>query len=118
TLINIRPYTKDGIVRITTSNVRVIKERTGPTILCDIKNATGIASTDPNIVPKNAIHIVSNNKYGTPSSENSNRNSKSGDRIPVIIFPAMVEPRLSIQLNCTPVTDHIRNASKIANIVM
>ena len=62
TLMNIKPYTKAGIVLIAITivlNTRAIG--LGTTFVAP-KKANGIASTAPTSVPKKAIHSVSNNK--------------------------------------------------------
>src|SRR5690606_39275224 len=61
----------------------------GTTLEAD-KKASGIAKIEPMIVPRKAIAIVSTNRYGTPSKENSN--SKSGLIIPVKIPEAIFQP--------------------------
>ena len=56
------------------------------TILVAEINENGIAKIAPTNVPKNAIAIVSNNKYGTPFVVKFNNNDVSGVTIPCKIL--------------------------------
>ncbi len=61
-------------------------------MLLDAKNDRGTAIIEPINVPNNAIHIVSNNKAGTPPLSSVNNILVFGWNIPSTTFLAISTP--------------------------
>ncbi|MNI90249.1 hypothetical protein D3C73_1477470 [compost metagenome] len=78
TRMNIRPYTRAGIVRIKISSMRVSQASHFGTMFEAARKASGIDRTAPTIVPRNAIATVSSSKYRTLCFETLNSRSTSG----------------------------------------
>ena len=113
TRINISPYTNAGIVRIAIINTRKISATGFGIRFAAARKESGIDNTAPTIVPKNAIHMVSSNRYATPDVERSNNNPVSGWKIPLMIFPATERPLPFDPVDWTVESDHASNAATI-----
>ena len=98
-------------------NVRKTSATGFGTIFVADKKANGIAKIEPTNVPRNAIQIVSNNKYATPLLDISNKSVVSGEKIPLIIFLEISAPFSGILLNSIVVPDQATSVTRIKTTI-